>query len=114
MGTIHLGPVVDHPRQRRGGASGDLRPDIAGQGKVQVDTRMMADAKRLNNFGCPACIAEAVDVAARDQMPGEGRSIVGIETVEDPVPLAGAQDQLDRLDPRFPIWRASRRCLKRR
>ena len=74
---------------------------------------MMADAKRLNAFGFPACIAKAVDVAASGQVDRNGRSVVGIEAIGDAVPFADAQDQLDRLDPRFPTWWASRRCLKR-
>ncbi|WP_152563446.1 hypothetical protein [Palleronia rufa] len=73
--------------------------------------------ERLNAFGfpacLPACIAEAVDVAASDRVARNGRSVVGIEAIEDAVPLADAEDQMNRLDPRFPTWWASRRCLKR-
>jgi len=72
MGTLKFGAIINHTRQRGESAFGDLCLAIAWQGKMQLDTHLFADTRRLNSLGLLAAIAKAVHIATRHHMPGKG------------------------------------------
>lgn len=93
MSTFELGPVVDHPRQRREGPLGDLGPCVLWQGEFDINPKVIADAKTLDARFSGGLATPLERRPARNKMTRKSRPVVCIKALKDAVFLANVADQ---------------------
>ncbi len=70
-GVFEVRTIINDARKVGKGAFDNFCLSVARQSEVQLDTKVVAYAKRLIAIDILARIAKPVDITARDQMPGK-------------------------------------------